>query len=89
MEIINIVYKTKCDFSGCKNMAEIEIKDETDSRKKMVFCKSCLDNMFNSYLKITVPKAVEAPFKKQKNYYSCHSFSIFNMCSSACSKPRK
>ena len=66
MEITNVTYKTKCDFSGCKNLAEIIIRDEIDSRREMAFCKSCLDGMLEMYLKTKVPKAVEAPFKKQK-----------------------
>ena len=66
MNINFVSHKTKCDFPGCKNFAEIEIKDENDNKKKMVFCKSCLNNMLNSYLKATTPKAIEAPFKKQK-----------------------
>lgn len=66
MEINSVLHKTKCDFSGCKNMAEIEIKSKNDSKMKMVFCKNCLQNLTNAYQKATTPKAVEAPFKKQK-----------------------
>ena len=66
MEISNITYKTKCDFTGCKNLAEIIVRDEVDSKKEMAFCKECLDNMMNTYLKTKIPKPVEAPFKKQK-----------------------
>ena len=66
MNIFNVLHKTKCDFSGCKNMAEKEIKDENDDKKKMVLCKDCLENMLLAYLKQTTPKALQSPFKKQK-----------------------
>lgn len=66
MIINDVSHKTKCDFSGCKNLAETEIKDETDTKKKMVFCKNCLESMLFAYLKTTTPKGVEAPFKKHK-----------------------
>ena len=66
MIINNVSHKTKCDFWGCKNIAEVEVKDENDSKKKMVFCKDCLEGMLVAYKKATTPKGVEAPFKKQK-----------------------
>ena len=66
MNINFLLHKRVCDFLGCKDMAEIEIKDENDGKKKMAFCKGCLEKIAGVYLKNTTPKAVEAPFKKQK-----------------------
>ena len=66
MNVLKLLHKSKCDFFGCKNMAEIEIKDDLDSKKKMVFCLECLDKIGNVFLKNKTPKALESPFKKQK-----------------------
>ena len=65
MQITDILYKQKCDFAGCKNIANFEIKDEQDTKKKMAFCKECLQNIAGVYLQTTTPKQPKAPFKKQ------------------------
>ena len=65
MQIIDILYKQKCDFAGCKNMAQFEIKDKQDAKKKMAFCKDCLQNIANVYMQATIPKQPKSPFKKQ------------------------
>ena len=66
MIITKLTQKIKCDYAGCKNMAEIMILSETDAKKKMCFCQDCLKSMYDAYAKSVTPKAVEAPFKKQK-----------------------
>ena len=66
MEIAKLSQKTKCDFAGCKNMADVMFLSKNDSRKKMSFCEECLKTMYEVYAKSVTPKAVEAPFKKQK-----------------------
>ena len=66
MIITKITQKIKCDFSGCKNLAEIMISHENDFKKKMCFCESCIKSIYEGYSKSTTPKPVEAPFKKQK-----------------------
>ena len=66
MIITKITHKTKCDYAGCKNMAEVMISSESDIKKKMCFCQECLKAMYEAYSKDVTPKAVEAPFKKQK-----------------------
>lgn len=58
--------KTKCDFAGCKNLADFVVSDASDNKKKMCFCDACLKEIYEIYAKFTVPKSVEAPFKKQK-----------------------
>ena len=66
MNINFLLHKRVCDFFGCKNLAEIEIKDEIDCKNKMAFCRDCLEKIAGVYLKQTTPKALETPFKKQK-----------------------
>ena len=62
----DILYKTKCELAGCKNLAKIMIKDEIDSKKKIELCDECLENIAKVYLKSKVPKGIKAPFKNQK-----------------------
>ena len=66
MVLEEVKNKTKCDFAGCKSLAEFIISDESDNKKKMCFCDTCLNEIYETYAKFTVPKCVEAPFKKQK-----------------------
>lgn len=66
MNITEILRKTKCEFSGCKNMARYELKDQDDNKKNIELCSECLENIANAYLKIKMPKQPKTPFKKQK-----------------------
>lgn len=66
MVITQVTHKTKCDFVGCKNMAEIIIQSQTDLKKKMCFCRECLEALYKAYAKNTTPSGIEAPFKRQK-----------------------
>ena len=66
MKIVKIAYKTKCDFPGCKNLAEKNICDEKDSAKKFQLCDECLNNIYNCVAKTIIPKGIEAPFKNQR-----------------------
>ena len=62
----NITQKTKCDFSGCKNLASVMISHNSDLKKRMCFCDECIDSLYKACAKTITPKAIEAPFKKQK-----------------------
>ena len=42
------------------------LADENDNKKKLCFCKECLNNIYESVAKVTIPKGMEAPFKKPK-----------------------
>lgn len=66
MQVEQVIHKTKCDFSGCKNLAQFELKDEIDNKKKIVLCEVCLQNIGKAYLKLTTPKQPQSPFKNQK-----------------------
>ena len=66
MQITKILIKTKCDFPGCKNLAEVSICEENDTSKKLDLCNVCLTKIYESVAKTVVPKSVESPFKKQK-----------------------
>lgn len=66
MKIVNITYKTKCDFPGCKNLAEKVICDENDSAKKLQLCDMCLSNIYQTVAKTIIPKGINAPFKNQR-----------------------
>lgn len=66
MQITKILIKTKCDFTGCKNLANISLFDENDLNKKLNLCDSCLTKIYECVAKTIVPKSLETPFKKQK-----------------------
>ena len=66
MQTTKIFLKTKCDFTGCKNMADIRISDEMDNSKKMDLCDLCLTKIYECIAKTIVPKGLNAPFKKPK-----------------------
>ena len=66
MNLTQILRKTKCELSGCKNMARFEIKDEQDLKKGIILCENCLKDISNAYLKVKAPKQPKTPFKKQK-----------------------
>lgn len=66
MIVEEVTHKTKCDFCGCKNLADMQIKSLTDNKKRMALCKECLQSIAQVYLKHTTPKSIDAPYKKQK-----------------------
>ncbi len=66
MKIVRAIYKTKCDFPGCKNLALSCVCDESDSNKKLGLCDECLNSIYSAVAKIMVPKGIEAPFKNQR-----------------------
>ena len=66
MQITKILIKTKCDFAGCKSMADVSIFDQNDQAKKLDLCNECLTKIYECVAKTIVPKGLESPFKKQK-----------------------
>lgn len=66
MILNEVTHKTKCDFAGCKNLAEICFADENDTKKKICLCKNCASEIYVILAKQNTPKGIEAPFKKQK-----------------------
>lgn len=66
MELIKVDIKTKCDFVGCKNLANVAFIDENDKKKKMCFCNECAKNVYQTYAKQVTPRAIESPFRKRK-----------------------
>ena len=66
MKTVKVMYKAKCDFDGCKNLATTIICDEIDTNKKLAFCDECLLAIYSCVAKTIVPKGTTAPFKNQK-----------------------
>lgn len=66
MKIVKIMYKTKCDIPGCKNLASNSICDEVDSNKKLSLCDECFNSLYQAISKVVTPKSIDAPFKNQK-----------------------
>ena len=64
MEIKSCNYKTKCDMGGCKNLADFSVVRHEKSILNI--CKNCKDELYDVLGKITTPKSIPAPFKKQK-----------------------
>ena len=58
--------KIMCDFDGCKNLAKYSFSTKGFIRRDLAFCEDCMKQMFECLSKESVPKAVEAPFKKKK-----------------------
>ena len=68
MEIEKCQKKIKCDFNGCKNMAEFSISTKKVFSSKMHFCKECLNGLYLEIGKKLVPKAPKTPFKKGEKH---------------------
>lgn len=66
VEIYECKHKVKCDFSGCKNVANYSIVKRGLLRHDICLCRECLDEIYDCVAKIRVPKAVESPFKLNK-----------------------
>ena len=66
MRIYKTQFKTKCDFLGCKNLADNTICDNDDLNKKLNLCEKCLQEIYSSVAKTITPKSIDAPFKKPK-----------------------
>jgi len=64
--MIKILYKTKCDISGCKNIADCVFADEVDCNKKISLCNDCMKKIYECIAKTITPKGVDSPFKKQR-----------------------
>lgn len=56
----------KCDFYGCNNLAKYSFSTKGFLKRDLVFCESCMKQMFECFSKTFVPKPVEAPFKKTR-----------------------
>lgn len=65
MEIKKISNKLKCDFPGCKNLADISIGDQLDKNKTFNLCEDCKSKIYECIAKTIVPKGISAPFKKE------------------------
>lgn len=56
-----------CDFYGCKNLAKYSFSTKGFLRRDLVFCESCMKEMFECFSKQCIPKAIDAPFKTKTN----------------------
>lgn len=65
MEVVKCEEKFKCDFYGCKNLAEYSFKTQKFMAGKMHFCKTCINELYASLGKIVVPKQPQTPFKEK------------------------
>lgn len=66
MKIEECKHRIKCDFEGCKNLAKYSFSTRGILRRELAFCEDCMKGMFECFSKISVPKAVETPFKLNK-----------------------
>lgn len=66
LNIDEIRIKTKCDFIGCKNFANVSFFDLNDKRKKLNLCNDCVYSIYGAYARTIVPKGIESPFKTRK-----------------------
>lgn len=66
MQIFECKHKTKCDFAGCKNIADFSLVKGGLLRRDICLCKECLNEIYEIVAKTKVPKAIESPFKLNK-----------------------
>lgn len=66
MKIEKCQHKVKCDFDGCKNLADYYVSTRGFFRNEFAFCKSCMNELFEDLSKIFVPKAIESHFKPNR-----------------------
>ena len=66
LNLEDVRIKTKCDFTGCRNIASISFCDTDDKKKKINLCDECVRSIYCTYAKSIVPKSIEAPFKTRK-----------------------
>ena len=66
MQIYECKHKVKCDFAGCKNVAEYSVVRSGIIRHDLCFCKECLQELYNCIGARIVPKAIKSPFKLNK-----------------------
>lgn len=66
MQIEKCKHPTKCDFVGCKNLADYQFSTKGILKRELAFCESCLQEMYLEISKMQIPKPVEAPFKLPK-----------------------
>ena len=55
-----------CDFYGCKNLAKYSFSTKGFVRRDLVFCESCMREMFDCFAKKCIPKPVESPFRANR-----------------------
>lgn len=66
MQIYESRYKVKCDFAGCRNVADYTLVKDGVFKRDICLCKECLDEIYEATAKVKVPKAIESPFKLNK-----------------------
>ena len=65
MKVDKIEIKTKCDFTGCKKLAEYRFCGE-QAEKSMSFCSECIKELQKCISSKFAPATVDPPFKKTK-----------------------
>ena len=70
MQIYECKHKVKCDFAGCKNIADYSVVRSGILRHDLCFCKTCMQELYDTLGKLLVPKAVKSPFKLNKRITS-------------------
>lgn len=66
MQVYECKHRVKCDFAGCKNIADYTFVKGNVIKRDICLCKECLDEIYEAAAKIRVPKAIESPFKLNK-----------------------
>ncbi len=66
MEIYPCKQKVKCDFAGCRNVADYSLVKGGLLRRDISLCEECMKEIYACISKLRVPKALESPFKLNK-----------------------
>ncbi len=60
------LHKVKCDFNGCRNLANYYVSTRGFIKNEFAFCENCMKELFEELSKTFVPKAIESHFKPNR-----------------------
>ena len=64
MKVEKCTHKVKCDFGGCRNLADYYVSTRGLFKNEFAFCEECLKELYAELAKLFVPKAIESHFKQ-------------------------
>lgn len=66
MKVEKCTHKVKCDFCGCRNLADYCVSTRGLFKNEFAFCEECMKNLYTELSKIFVPKAIDSHYKPNR-----------------------
>ena len=66
MKVEKFQHRVKCDFMGCRNLADYYVSTRGFVKNEFAFCANCMKGLFEELSKLYVPKAIESHFKPNR-----------------------